>query len=355
MKAVVVHNFGGPEVLRYIEVPDPIPNSGEALVRVLACGVTRLDVDIRSGRVSWPIRLPHILGRDMAGVVVEENGNSGLALGSRVVAPLHISCMSPQCPYCRTGRDNICPRRRHPGVDSPGNYAEYAVYPAQTLIPLPNGLDFVGAVAGLQTFSTAWHVMERVLEVRAGESVLITGAGGGVGTSLVKVAELMGARVLAAASGRKTAALRRAFPGVEVIDYTDSDWSRLVRGATGDEGVDAVAEVVGGAVFSEALKTLKPDGRLAVVGAHGGSQVMVDLIDLFRAQHRILGSSAYSHSDVAQAMALMASGTLAPVIGATLQLPDAAEAHRLMEAHDVIGKVVLKPDVADSGRDGLTE
>jgi len=343
MKAVVIRRYGGPEVLEYVDVQDPTLGPGDSLVRVKACGVTRLDVDIRSGQSGLAITLPHVLGRDMAGEVVTAPPGSGLVPGARVVAPLHLTCMRPHCRYCRTGRDNICPRRRHPGVDSQGNYAELAAYPVDTLIPLPEHLDFVTAVAGLQTFSTAWHVMAKILGVRAGEIVLVTGAGGGVGTSLVRVAQLMGAKVVAAAGAAKLERIRRLFPDADVIDYSVPGWSTAVRSATEGEGVDAIAEVVGGAAFTEALRALRPDGRLAVVGAHAGREAVIDLVQFFRAQHRILGSSAYSHSDVAEVITLMGRGALFPVVGARLPLRDAAEAHRLMDAHETVGKVVMEP------------
>jgi NADPH:quinone reductase-like Zn-dependent oxidoreductase len=346
VNAAVCTAFGGPEVLRYHDVPDPVPAVGEAVIRVRACSVTHLDVDIRAGLSRLPIRLPHILGRDMAGEIVRVDGaGAQLSAGTKVVAPLHLSCMRPTCPFCSTGRDNICPERHHPGVDRQGNYAELNVYPADSLLLLPDGLDFIEAVAGLQTFATAWHTIVDILQLRPGESVLITGAAGGVGSSAVQVAILAGARVIAAA-GSEPKLVRLAEHvqrPIDTINYGTHDLTEETRRLTDGRGVDAVVEVVGGIMFQAALAALAQDGRLAVTGGHSGEVVPLNLVDLFRRQQRLLGSSAYSHADVRTVLRLMAAGALRPLVDRVLPLRDAAEAHRVIEARQAVGKIVMIP------------
>ncbi|MBI2321346.1 MAG: zinc-binding dehydrogenase [Chloroflexi bacterium] len=345
MNAILLPSYGGPEVLTYADVPDPTLRPGEALVRVRACGVTHFDLDIRAGVSRLPIRLPHVLGRDMAGDVVAVAGATQPAVGSRVVAPLHLTCMLATCPFCSTGRDNLCPQRVHPGVDTPGNYAELAVYPAASLLPLPEHLSYADAVAGLQTFATALHVLVTLLAVQPGETVLITGAAGGVGLAAVQVARLAGARVIAAAGAdRKLDAVQRlGVAAGDCVNYATHDLAAEVRRRTDGRGIDAVMEIVGGEVFLAALDALAIDGRLGVTGAHGGEVVPINLVDLFRRQARLMGSSAYTHAEVRRALALMAAGTLRAPLGHSLPLAAAAEAHRLLAARANIGKIVLLP------------
>lgn len=345
MKAVILPAYGGPEVLTYADVPDPSPRPGEALIRIRACDVTHFDLDVRAGVSRVPIRLPHILGRDMAGDVVAVNGAAWPDVGSAVVAPLHVSCMLATCPFCSTGRDNLCPQRVLPGVECPGNYAELAVYPAGSLLALPASLSYAEAVAGLQTFATAWHVLITLLQVQPGETVLVTGAAGGVGMAAVQVARLAGARVIAAAgSDRKLEALQRfGVRAGDCVNYVTHDLAVEVRRRTGGQGVDAVMEIVGGQTFLAALDALAPDGRIGVTGGHGGDVVAVNLVDLFRRQARLIGSNAYTHAEVRTVLGLMAEGALKAPLGRTMPLAAAADAHRLLEARQSIGKIVLLP------------
>lgn len=345
MKAVLLTAYGQPEVLRYADVPDAVPAPGEVLVRVRACGVNHLDLDIRAGVSRLPIELPHILGRDVAGEVVAVNGPNGPPVGSRVMAPLQISCMRPSCWACSTGRDNLCPDRRHPGVVGPGGYRELATFPIDTLLPLPATLTFEQAVAGTLTHTTAWHGLVRLLQVLPGETVLVTGAAGGVGVATVQMAHLAGASVIAAvgSDAKRDVPAALGVPADRVVNYTTHDLTAEVRRLTGGRGVDAAMEIVGGAVFTAALDALALDGRLCVVGAHGGEVVNLDLIEVFRRQVKIIGSSAYTHAEVRQVLDLMGRGLLRPPPHQSLPLANAAEAHRVVEARANRGKVVLVP------------
>jgi len=345
MKAVVFYTFGGPEVLRYTDAPAPTPLPGEALVRVRACGVNHLDLDIRSGVSRLPIALPHILGRDVAGDVVELSGADAPPVGTRVAAPLQLSCMRTSCRFCSTGRDNLCPLRRHPGVVGPGGYRELATFPAHALVPIPPGLSYADVIAGMLSYSTAWHVLIVLLDVKPGETVLVTGAAGAIGVAMIKMARLAGARVLAGigSARRRDALVALGVAPEAIVDYGTQDLAVEVRRLTEGRGADAVVEIAGGAIFSAALGALAPDGRLCVTGAHAGEIVPLDLIDVFRRQLRIHGSSAYTAADIRKSIELMGSGQLTAPPYEVLPLAAAAEAHRRIAARENIGKVVLLP------------
>ena len=345
MKAVVFDAFGGPEVLRYTDAPAPTPLPGEALVRVRACGVNHLDLDIRSGVSRLPIALPHILGRDVAGEVVALNGADAPPVGTRVAAPLQLSCMRASCRFCSTGRDNLCPERRHPGVAGPGGYRELATFPAHALVPLPAGLAYEEAIAGMLGYSTAWHVLVVLLDVKPGETVLVTGAAGAIGVAMIKMARLAGARVLAGIGSdrRRGALVALGLAPEAIIDYAAHDLAAEVRGLTDGRGADAVVEIAGGTVFSAALGAVAPDGRLCVTGAHAGEIVPLDLIDVFRRQLHIHGSSAYTAADIRKSIELMGSGQLTAPPHEVLPLSAAADAHRRIAARENVGKVVLVP------------
>jgi NADPH:quinone reductase-like Zn-dependent oxidoreductase len=345
MKAVVLTGYGGPEVLQYVDVPDPVPLRGEALVRVRACGVNHLDLDIRSGVSRLPIKMPHVLGRDLAGEVVALNGADWPPVGTRVAAPLQLSCMSPSCRFCSTGRDNLCPERRHPGVVGPGGYRELATFPADSLVPAPVDLAYDDVVAGMLSYSTAWHGLITLMNVVPGETVLVTGAAGAVGIAAVQMARLAGAWVLAAVGSDRKRGMPTSLgvPAEQVINYATHDLAGEVRRLTDGRGADAVLEIAGGSIFSASLEALAPGGRLCVIGAHAGEAVSLDLVDLFRREVKIYGSSAYTYAEVRNSLQLMGRGLLKPPPHETLPLSEAAEAHRRIHARENLGKVVLVP------------
>jgi NADPH:quinone reductase-like Zn-dependent oxidoreductase len=345
VKAILLEAFGDPDVLRCIDVPSPVPQPGEALVRVRACGVNHLDLDIRGGVSRLPIALPHILGRDVAGDVVALNGADTPPVGTRVVAPLQLSCMRASCRFCSTGRDNLCPRRTHPGVGGPGGYRELATFPAHALVALPERLTYEEAIAGMLSYSTAWHGLIGLLAIEPGETVLVTGAAGAIGVAMINMARLAGARVLAGigSARRRDALVALGLAPEAIIDYASHDLAAEVRRLTDGRGADAVVEIAGGTSFAAALASLAPDGRLCVTGAHAGEVVSLDLVDVFRRQVHIHGSSAYTAADIRKSLELMGSGQLAPPPYEVMPLSAAADAHRRVAARENVGKVVLVP------------
>jgi len=342
VKTVAFDAFGGPEVLRPRELPDPRPGLDEVLVRVRACGVNYLDLDLRAGVSGFPVRFPHVLGIEVAGeVAAVGRGVTGVRPGDRVLVVRAVTCGA--CGACLRGEDNLCAARQTFGVNRPGGYAEYLLAPSRNILALPPGLGFEVAAVTQVAFSTAWFMLVERARLRAGETVLVVAAGSGVGSAAVQIARHAGARVLATAGSEAKREQLRALGVVAALDHGRADWPEEVRRLTGGAGVDLVFEHVGGAVWTGALATLRRGGRLVTCGAHGGEQVQLDVIDLFRRQLTLMGSYSAPTRAVLEVARLVASGALRPVIHATLSLLEAARAHEMLAAREVFGKLVLIP------------
>ncbi len=342
MHAVRFHQFGGPEVLRSEEVPDPIPSAGEILLRVRACGLNHLDVDCRAGVSRLPLTLPHTLGREIVGEVIALGRCvDSVQIGDRVLA--HIAPACGRCGACLAGRDNLCQNPNLPGIHRPGGYAELAVVSAWGIMAIPPHLSFQEAAAVPIAFGTAWHMLITRGGLRAGETVLIQAAGSTIGSAALQVARLAGARILATAGSDAKLAKAKTLGAHETINYREEDLVTAVRRHTVGRGVDLVFEHIGGELFTQSLACLVPGGRLAVCGAHAGEVVPFDLIEFFRREIDLLGSFRATSTELQRVFRLAVDGRLRPVIHAVFPLAEPAEAHRVMERREHFGKLVLVP------------
>jgi NADPH:quinone reductase-like Zn-dependent oxidoreductase len=342
VRAVRFHEYGGVDVLRNEEVPTPEPGPGEVLVRVRACAVNHVDIDMRNGTSRLPLTLPHTLGFEIAGEVAASGpGVTEVAVGDRVAPLYQIHCR--ECEWCARGEHMHCERITMLGVQSPGGYAEYVLAPAWALIPLPDSLSFEQGAAIQTTFGTVWHALVTRVGVDEGSWVLVNAAGSGVGTAGIQVARLLGARVIASAGSDAKLELARGLGAEATVNYNQDDLAVRAREITGGRGVDVVMESVGGDVLSGSLAALAKNGSVVTVGAHAGEVVPVDVILLFRHQWSLIGSVRATANEIGHCIDLVAAGKLSPVIHASLPLAQAAEGHRILEAREQFGKVLLVP------------
>ncbi len=337
MKAVRFHEHGGPEVLRYEEAPEPVPGPGDALVRVRACALNRLDLWERRGIERVTLPLPHISGADVAGEVVSA---AGVAPGTRVMLHPAVSC--GRCRACLSGVDNFCPEYTVLGYRNDGGYAELVKVPLANLIPIPDAIGFVDAAAFPLTFLTAWHMLLTRAQLRAGEDVLVLAAGSGVGQAAVQIARLHGARVIATAGSPEKLARARALGADAVIDHSQQNIATEVRTLTNKKGVEIVFEHVGQATWDQSVRALAHGGRLVTCGATTGPAAAIDLRFLFARQLSLLGSYMGTKGELLSAAPWFFAGRLQPVVDRTFPLERAADAQRRLEAREQFGKVVLE-------------
>lgn len=342
MQAVVLREHGGPDVLRAERVPRPEPGPGEVRVRVRAVALNHLDVWVRRGGPAFHLEYPHRLGADIAGTVDAVGpGVDDVAVDARVVVQPGLSCM--RCAACLGGHDNLCRRYRILGENAQGGYGEHVVVPRANLAPYPERLGFAEAAAAILPFLTAWQMVVHKAEVRPGHTVLVHGAGSGVGVAAIQIAKLYGATVIATA-GTDDKVARALALGADVgVNYRTQDFAAAVRERTAKRGVDVVLDHVGGETFAASIKATATGGRVVTCGATAGFSPAIDLRHVFFRQIQILGSTMGSKADLLAVLAHVAAGRLQPVVHAVLPLARAADGHRLLEDRAVFGKVVLEP------------
>lgn len=340
-QAVLIDRYGGPEVLSPRDVELPAPRPGEVLLEVLAVAVNHLDADIRSGVSRMPLALPHVLGREVVGVVTQTGAEvTGHAPGDRVVVLPNAPC--GRCGRCLSGRANLCPRADMPGITRWGGYAKHIVVPDRALVPL-GGLDPVLAAATPISFGTAWRTLYTVGRLMPGEWVLVPGAAGGLGHAVVQLAKHGGAQVVGLVGDPAKAGFVGSLGADAVVSLRDADWVEQACEATGGDGFDLVVEHVGGDVFERALGALAPTGRLIVAGGHGGEHPRLDVIETFRNEFQLLGSRSQRPDEIAQVLRLVAAGQVTPQVEVLPSLAEAPRAHEALADRQVRGKLVMTP------------
>jgi NADPH:quinone reductase-like Zn-dependent oxidoreductase len=348
VRAVVLREHGGLDALVSETVPDPVPGRGEALVRVQAVAVNRLDCLVRENRGhAYTARLPLIPGYDVAGeVVAAEPGANGVRVGQSVYVHYDYSC--GRCSACFAGDESLCAAYGIMGVDHDGGYAELVLAPSANLFPLPTGLSAMTAAAGGSVSLTAYHMLFARGGLRAGETVLVMASGSGVGGAAMQLARWAGARVFATASTESKRRSALSSGAEAAFHYGVAGWSDELLAATDGHGADLVIDHTGADYFSEVLRSLAPRGRVVVCGATSGARAMVDLVDLFARQISIVGSSDGTRAELLTVLQLLADGTLAPAIDAVLPLAEAREAQRRLTAREHDGRILLDPGARPS-------
>lgn len=341
MKAVVFSEHGGPEVLRYTEGPAPTIRPDDVLVHVRACALNHLDIWIRRGLPGISIPLPHILGSDIAGEVVEVGKEvSGIRTGEKVVLSPGICC--GHCEQCAAGKDSQCRDYTLFGYMVPGGYAEYVRAPAVNVIPMPPHLSYEEVAAIPLVFVTAWHMLITRAALKPAEEVLVLGAGSGVGSAAIQIAKVAGARVIATGGTDEKLAKARELGADETILHSKQDIAAEVKRLTNRRGVDVVFEHVGEATWEKSIRSLAIGGRLVTCGATTGFEGKIDIRYLFSRQISILGSYMGSKAELLSVMELVRRRAVEPVLDKVFPLAEAADAHRRLENREQFGKIVLR-------------
>ncbi len=343
MRAAVIREHGGPEVLKIENVPDPTPRADQVLVEVRACALNHLDTWVRRGLPGMTFPMPHVLGNDIAGVVRDVGDLvATVKPGDEVLLAPGVSCGA--CPQCLGGDDNLCASYDMLGYGLPGGYAELVVAPARNAHPIPAGLTFEEAATIPLTFLTAWHMLVGRAKLKAGEDVLVLAAGSGVGVAAIQIAKLVGARVIATASTEIKLERAKALGADETINYESSpEFHKAVKRLTAGKGVEVVVEHVGAATWTRSVASLARNGRLVTCGATTGYEATIDIRHLFYKHLSLLGSFMGRHSELVELLPFFADGRLKPVVDRVLPLEEAGEAHRLMGDRAQFGKLVLVP------------
>ena len=344
MKAVTFHQHGGPEQLIYEDVAVPVPQAGEVLVRVRACALNHLDIWIRQGIPNYPITLPHVSGCDVSGVVerVGEGVSAPFSIGQPVVVSPGISCW--QCEFCLAGKDNFCSTYRLVGAQVDGGYAEFVKVPAVNLLLMPEGLTVEQAAAYPLVAVTAWHMVKTLANVQPGETVLVMGAGSGVGSMGVQIAHLLGARVLSTVGTDDKIERAKMIGADVVINHAREDVTERIRAATDGRGVDVVVEHVGQAVWESCLRSLTRGGRLVTCGSTSGPESRLDVRYVYARQLTIMGSYMGTRAELLEVSRFIRDGKLKPVVDSVFPLSDARRAQERMLARKSFGKIILVPE-----------
>jgi len=343
-EAIVLRAHGGPEVLVRETVDLPEPGPREVRVRVRAVAMNHLDVWVRKGLPNLKLQYPHRLGCDIVGEVdaLGPGARTSLAVGSRVVVSPGTSC--GVCERCLSGEDNLCRQYAILGEHTSGGYSRHVVVPDANLLPYPGDLPFAEAAAIPLVFLTAWQMVVAKGRVRPGQTVLVHAAGSGVSSAAIQIAKLHGARVLTTTSTDAKAGRARALGADEVINYATQDFVAEVRRLTGKRGADLVIDHVGGEVLAKSVLASASGARIVTCGATAGFTASVDLRHVFFRQIEILGSTMGSKGSMFGILEHVRAGRLRPVVDRVMPLWDAREGHRVLEAREAFGKVVLEVD-----------
>jgi NADPH:quinone reductase-like Zn-dependent oxidoreductase len=342
MKLARIYQHGGPEALVYEDAPEPKIKANQVLVRVRACALNHLDLFVRAGIPGMKFSMPHVLGSDIAGEIVEVGELcERVKPGWRVLLSPGMSCR--QCEYCLAGNDNLCRRFTMFGYGVDGGNVELLAAPEYSAIQIPASMSFEEAAAAPLVFVTAWHMLMARAKLQPGEDVLVLAASSGVGTCAIQIAKMFQCRVIATAGGEEKLTKARALGADHVIDHYQQDISAEVKKLTGKRGVDVVVEHVGAATWAKSVESLAPSGRLVTCGATTGFDAHVDLRYLFSKQYSLLGSFMGTMGELHQVLKFVFRGQLKPVIDTVYPLSEIRQAHARLERKEQFGKVVVTP------------
>jgi 2-desacetyl-2-hydroxyethyl bacteriochlorophyllide A dehydrogenase len=342
MNALRIREFGGPEVLEWEEVPTPEIAPDELLIRVAFCGVCRHDLLTRAG--AFPsISLPVIPGHQVSGYVAAVGGEvNGFRPGQRVMTTIYMGC--GRCQNCRAGNQALCldERPRFLGEDIDGGYAEYVRVRQDAALPVPEGVSLKKAAVITCTLGTAYHSIVTQAKASSGETLLITGASGGVGMHAVKIAKHLGARVIAVTSSPGKRPVLESVGADEVLIAPDLQFRSEVKSLTDGRGADVVIETVGAPTLNESIRAVRNGGRIVVLGNVEGKPVEIRPAHFILKEIHLSGTKSCTLPELDTVLSLVADGRLDVEIGECVPLKRAAEAHRRMEDGSLRGRLILE-------------
>ncbi|HYG99192.1 MAG TPA: zinc-binding dehydrogenase [Terriglobales bacterium] len=340
MKAIRFHEFGGPEVLRYEDVPDPVVRKDHVLVRIRACALNHLDIWCRKGVPG--VNLPHINGSDISGEIFELGEYiTDLKVGQRVLlVPMSFDNI---CPKCVAGQQNFCPQFTVMGYKNDGGNCDLIAVPRVNVVPIPDWLGYDEAASVPLVFLTAWHMLVGRAQIRPGQTVLVLGGSSGVGTAAIQICKMFNCTVITTAGDEHKLEKAKQLGADYLIDHYKQSISEEVKRITGKQGVDIVFEHVGRVTWTESMKALKPGGTVVTCGATTGPEAGIDLRFVYSRQLSMLGSFMGNMADFHEVMSHIFSGRLKPVVDRTFPLSETQAAHEYLEKSAMFGKVVLNP------------
>lgn len=342
MKAIFFEQHGGPEVLRFGEVPEPIPQRGEALIRVRAVALNHLDIWVRRGWEGLKLDMPHIGGSDIAGEILSVNAESQWKPGTRVIVNPGIATLQDE--WTRRGEESLSPGYRILGEQLRGGLAEFVTVPVANVFKTPDHLTDEEACAPLLVATTVWRMLFKRAKLQAGQSVLVVGAGGGVNSMTMLFAKAAGAEVIALCGNKDKADRARSLGVQHAITYDDTPrWDLEVLKHTRGRGVDIVIDNVGAKTFTKSLRAVTRGGVIVTVGNTSGHEIMFDNRLLFTKQVSVIGSTMGSAQDLIDALHFMWRHNLKAVIDRVEPLKEGIRMVQLLEDGVQFGKIVLKP------------
>jgi len=347
MQALILQEAGEEPAIKVVEAETPAPGPGQVLVRVSACGFCHHDRSVMAGMLRRGVGPDIILGHEISGQVVETGGQTAtLSVGDRVVSILTEAC--GRCDRCTSGREHRCRDGHGIGHGRNGGFAQYVALSEHSLVKIPDGIDPLGAALLACPMGVALQAVEQTAQVSPGETVVVTGAGGGLGSHAVQAAVALGARVLAVTTSPEKENALRDLGADDVVAAGDLDFAELVMALTGDEGADAIIDTVGSALFPSTLRSLAQYGRLVLLGEVVGRQVDLNPAEVIFRDAQVLGASGVSRAYVERTAQMVLDGKLRPVIDLELPLEQAETAYRLVSGRKPTGRVVILPNAQGS-------
>ena len=342
MRALFLDRPGRPPGLSVRETAIPDPESGEVLVKVEACGFCHHDLSVMAGALRRGVEPGLILGHEISGTVAAlGDGTERVKLGDRVVSILTAAC--GRCDRCLSGLEHRCRVGRGIGHGRQGGFAEYCVLPEFGLIVLPEEVDLDHAALLACPIGVSLQAVQESAQTKPGETVVVTGAGGGLGVHAIQVTAALGARPLAITSSPEKLGSLAPLGAEEVLHTAELPFSEMVLALTEDQGAPVVIDTVGSPLFPETWASLAQYGRLALLGEVGGRPVELSLAEIIFRDARIVGCSGVSKALVNQAAAMVSRQEVRPVVSGRYALEEAGAAFELLAGRSVLGRLVFKP------------